>query len=169
MRIRYRLILSFLLLALIPVIFLVVQTRLAMSEQSSLVNDRMGKVAEEINSGISTLNNDEIASKVSEGIQSYNAVMASAQVKIFLWGSVLVVLVVMMGLWLSKVLASPLETAAMEASRALQAIQSVFNNVQPAPRADEAHLVHHTLKTMETQVKDECVELRKTSICKREN
>lgn len=159
MRIRYRMILSYLLLACIPLIILVVLTRLSMREQRSLVNEQLGGITEQVSSNKSTLNADEIAQWISEGIQSYNTSMASAQFMLLLSGALLVVVIVGMSLWLSKYLASPFEAAAMSAARAIQVIQDAVKNVEPAPRADEAHLLLHALNTMETQVKEEIVGL----------
>jgi GAF domain-containing protein len=155
-------ILSFLSLAVIPLMILVALTSLTMSDQRNKLIEQLEGISERGSSNLPALEDDEIAQWVAEGIQTYNISLASARVKLFFWSFLLIIVIAGTGWWLSKRLASPFEVAAMTASRLLQGIQGIVNNVVPAPRSDEAYLLQHTLNTMETQVKDEILGLKET-------
>ena len=178
MRIRYRMILSFLLMAMIPLLFLIIQTNLAFNRQRNLVDNRITEVLDTISDGTRNLNREEIAKSLNEGQRNYDRAVESAQFSLILWGLLLATAVVVTGIWLAEKFASPVEWMAVTASRTLRVIQgmsaveniaavestatveSTAKNIQPAPR-DEVNLVSYTLGIMEIRVKDEFVNMEK--------
>ena len=176
MRIRYRLILSFLVMAMIPLFLIVIQANLALNQQRNLVNDRITQVLDTVSDETKNLNREEIATSLNEGQIIFDKEMKSAQFGLVFWGFLFAAVMAGMGILLAVKFASPVEMLFGTAYRTLQVVQSlsagdstaavngtstiesITNDIKPSPRNEEK-LISYTFGILETRIKDEFTNL----------
>jgi len=127
MRIRYRLILSFLILAFIPLSIMVIQVNLEINRGRNLVNDRLSQSIDKSGEGL-ILNGEGITRSLNEEQVFFEEVMRSVKYHTNLWGLLIALGMVITGIWLANRFSFPIEKIAEKTSRILQMFHKFIGN-----------------------------------------
>jgi GAF domain-containing protein len=121
MRLRLRLILSFLIMAIISIAFVILQANLLFTRQLKTVEDKATQALEMINSG---------KVEQSEGVQlllknqvNYDQALVSIRFGVFLLSIILFVLMAVLGIWFAIRFSAPFERIAASSKHLLQSLQ----------------------------------------------
>jgi GAF domain-containing protein len=176
MRLRLRLILSFLIMAIISVAFLIFQANLLFIRQLKTMEDNAAQILEMINSG--KVDVSEVAQLVLNNQTNYEQALVSFRFGLFVIISILLVVMVGLGIWLAVKFSAPFERIAASANHLLGLVQSTAtqknilepeneekiedaNQYPPQTLKKEEKLIAYTLDIVTSFVQDELTRLKK--------
>lgn len=162
MRLRYRLILSFLMLALIPLLLINTQANLAMNRLSKLRNDQIRLVVDAAGDRTTVISGADLTKMLNVDQVNYDKGIRSAKIYLIFSGLLLMLIIVGMGIWMAVNYASFVERMAGTTEILETSIQEKLSNLekQVKSRTDElkmfsdrlldlGSIVHETVEAQE--------------------
>jgi len=120
MRLRLRLILSFLIMAIISIAFSIFQANLLFTRQLKTAEDNAAQAVEMINSG--KVKQSEVVQLLLNNQANYDQALVSIRLGVFLLTTILFVLMVILGIWFAIKFSAPFERIAASANHLLQSL-----------------------------------------------
>jgi len=161
MRLRYRLILSFLMLALIPLLLINIQANLAINRLSNLRNDQIRLVVDTGGDSAAAISREELTRMLNEDQVSYDKEMRSAKINLIFTGLLLTLIILGTGIWIAVKYASLTEKLSRTASRALNLVQRYPTDIGTI-REDEQSTIEGIAKEGKSIPREEEKQLQKT-------
>jgi len=122
MRLRLRLILSFLIMAIISIAFLILQANLIFTRQLKTLEDNAAQALEMIKSG--KVEQSEVVQLLLNNQANYDQALVSIRFGLFLLITILFVLMVVLGIWFAIKFSAPFERIAASANHLLQSLHT---------------------------------------------
>jgi len=122
MRLRLRLILSFLIMAIISIAFLIFQANLLFAHQLRTMQDNTAQALEMISSG--KVEQSEVIQLLLNNQANYDQALVSIRFGAFLLTTILFVLMVGLCIWFAIIFSTPFERIAANANHLLQLVQT---------------------------------------------
>ena len=162
MRIRFRMILVFFVIGVVPILVLVILGRNVVNTFQHSVNAEVKRISANISLGdTGNVNAQNVSSLMERISSSLDRSLRSAQSQLNLVSIILLVVVIGGVVFLADWMVTPFEKLVGTSKRAWIVIQNTFTNVPPSSRQDEIGILGHTLGIMETQLKEEFTNLEK--------
>jgi GAF domain-containing protein len=154
MRIRYRFLLPWIGLAVLPTILaLVLSFRLSL-QVSSVTNQEQQRILETVNNNANQImSSEEINLRMDNLRQVVERQVRTNRVITIVVGIILSLAIIGAAFYVNDRLVSPFEWMAGTSTRVFRILQSINKELPKPPRTDEMNMMSHTLGIMETQFK----------------
>lgn len=168
MRLRFRLILSFVIMAILSIAFLIFQANLLFTRQLKTVQDDAAQALEVINSR--KVDQSEVVQMLLKNQANYDQALVSIRYGVFLLTTILFVLMVGLGIWFAIKFSTPFERIAANAKHLLQSVHTAaqennsaaenventedFNQYRDQTLKTEESVISHTLDVVQPFVEE---------------